>query len=145
MEYTNENGVVNGNFITIIMLTTNPKPNTNLKSKPNTDYCEKHAGKNLPFLTKNIIKMLLTTKLKKLPCVSSFICLLCMCKISSDLIERFLLYGYLNKHPEIQDGCRYLGNATPQEQKIVCIFIIFYAEHNKNKMALISIGIKIFV
>ena len=30
-------------------------------------------------------------------------------------------------------------------KKIVCIFIIFYAKHNKNKMALISSGIKIFL
>ena len=80
----------------------------------------------------------------KLLYVSSCICLLRVCKLLLDLIERFLLYVYLTEHPEIQDGCRYLGNARPPK-KIVCIFIIFYAKYNKNKMALISIGIQIFL
>ena len=106
------------------------------------DFLRKKAGKNLPFYQKNIIKMLHSTKLKKLLYIASFICLLCVCKISLDLIERFLLHVYLTEHPEIQDGHRYLGNATAKKKN--CIFIIFDAKHNKNKMALISIGIKIF-
>ena len=61
-------------------------------------------------------------------------------KISLDLIERFLLYVYLTEHPEIQDDRRYRGNAT--SKKVVCIFIILYAKHNKNKMSLISIEIQ---
>ena len=45
----------------------------------------------------------------------------------------------MTEHPEIQDGRRYRGNAKPN------FVYIFYAKHNKNKLALISIGIKIFL
>ena len=68
------------------------------------------------FPPKNIIKMLHSTRLKKLLYVSSFICLLCVCKISLDLIERILLYVYLTEHPEIQDGRRYLATRGPDNK-----------------------------
>ena len=78
------------------------------------DFVPHFFRKNLPFPPKNIIENVALNKTEK--ATVCFFIYMCVCKISLDLIERFLLYVYLTEHPEIQDRCRYLGNATLQKK-----------------------------